>query len=185
MKKLDMAELRSKIDVDGLYVDYGVLRSVLSVEDVAKDSEVQLSEPTVEGECRGNCPKCKKEKSLALNINTSRFKCFSKGCNLKGGGVIDFFSKVNDVSAKESSHLLACAYGIQPYSPEPAAEHIGKPQSQVKRNAAVPPDANRGAVMRDEFEDLKARFDRLSNLVWKYMLEHDASEGVADQHDLN
>ncbi len=34
--------------------------------------------------------------------------------------MIDFFSKLNEVPAKEASHLLACAYGIQPYSQEEA-----------------------------------------------------------------
>ena len=70
MKKLDVAELRSKINMDGRYVDFGLLRSALTVSSVARDSGVLLSEPTFEGECRGTCPKCKKEKSFTLNLNT-------------------------------------------------------------------------------------------------------------------
>lgn len=185
MKNLDVAELRSKIDVDALYVDFGVLRSALSVSNVARDSGVQLSEPTFEGECRGTCPKCKKEKSFVLNINTNRFNCFSKGCNLKGGGAIDFFSRLNAVSAKDASHLLACAYGIQPYSSEPVAGQNGKPNLQQNGEVAEtePAPANGGMVTRSEFDDLKARIERLSNILWNHMLENDAPGGIADEYD--
>ncbi len=55
-------------------------------------------------------------------MNTNRFNCFAKNCVLKGGGVIDFFAKLYEVPAKEASHLLACAYGIQPYTQEIGAE---------------------------------------------------------------
>ncbi len=47
--------------------------------------------------------------------------------------MIDFCAKLYEVSAKEASHLLACAYGIQPYTQEmavseshPAKESIGE-----------------------------------------------------------
>jgi CHC2 zinc finger len=186
MKKLDVAELRSKIDMDALYVDFGVLRSAVSVANVARDSGVELSVPSFEGECRGTCPKCKKEKSFTVNINTNRFNCFGKGCNLKGGGAIDFFSKLNEVSAKDASHLLACAYGIQPYSSdEPVAEQNGKPKPnpQVNGNGADSEPANRGLFTRSEFDDLKARFERLSNIVWTHMLENDAPGGIAEEYD--
>ncbi|MBA4184423.1 MAG: hypothetical protein H0X49_10485, partial [Acidobacteria bacterium] len=79
---------------------------------------IELSEPSKEGECRARCPKCAKDRSFALNTNSNRFNCFAKGCNLKGGGVIDFFGKLYETTAKEASHLLACAYGIQPYFQE-------------------------------------------------------------------
>src|SRR5688572_28890949 len=151
MKNLDVAELRSKIDVDGLYVDFGVLRSALSVVDVARDSGVQLSEPTFEGECRGTCPKCKKEKSLTLNISSNRFNCFGKGCNLRGGGAIDFFSKLNDVPAKDASHLLAYAYDFQPYGSELIAEQNGDTNPQLD-DGAESPQASRRVVTRAEFD---------------------------------
>jgi hypothetical protein len=116
MVNLDVAQLRPKLDLEGKYVDFSVLRTALSVAAIARDLNITLTEPTKEGECRGNCPKCQKEKSFSLNISTNRFNCFAKGCVLKGGGVIDFFGKLFEVSAKEASHLLACAYGISPYT---------------------------------------------------------------------
>lgn len=203
MQKLDVAELRSKIDMDGMYVDFALLRSALTVANVARDSGVQLSEPTFDGECRGTCPKCRKEKSFTVNVNTNRFNCFGKGCKLKGGGVIDFFSRLNEVSAKDSSHLLACAYGIQPYSSEPVAtqngnhepEAIPNPKSnqtqQVNEVEPKPlqvameptPKISRGAVTRSEFDDLKMRFDRLSKFVYKYLLDLDDPGGIADEYD--
>jgi hypothetical protein len=121
MVNFDIAELRSKIDTEKLFVDFGILRAALSVVKVVRDLDVTLSEPSREGECRGRCPKCQKEKSFSLNINTNRFNCFAKGCTLKGGGVIDFCAKLYEVSAKEASHLVACAYGIQPYNQAVAA----------------------------------------------------------------
>lgn len=187
MKNLDVAELRSKIDIENLYVDFGILRSTLSVSTVAQDLGVELSEPSFEGECRGTCPKCKKEKSFTLNINTNRFNCFGKGCKLKGGGVIDFFSKLNEVSAKETSHLLACAYGIQPYSSEQVTGQNGNPNQEANGNGTrpehEPAQTNRGVVTREEFEDLKARFERLSNYVWDQMLKNDTPVGITYEYE--
>lgn len=176
MKKLDVAELRSKIDMDGLYVDFAVIRTALTVADVARDSGVELSAPSFEGECRGTCPLCGKDKSFTVNINTNRFNCFGKGCNLKGGGVIDFFSKLNKVSSKDSSHLLACAYGIQPYS---SGEPVGGSQTTKKPSLAKPParveikqpDRSGEAVNRAEFDALNHRVERLSTIVWSLLFE--------------
>jgi DNA primase len=123
MVNLDMAKLRPKLDLENKYVDFSFLRSALTVEKLVRDLEIKLSDPTKENECRAKCPKCEKDRSFCLNVSTNRFKCFGKGCDLKGGGVIDFFARINEVSAKESSHLLACAYGIAPYNSEtPLAE---------------------------------------------------------------
>ncbi len=97
---MEIAELRSKIGMEKLYVDFSVIRTALSVATLTKDLQVLLSESSKEGECRGVCPKCGKEKSFSLNINTNRFNCFAKGCLLKGGGVIDFFAKLYGVTAK-------------------------------------------------------------------------------------
>lgn len=121
MVNLEIAQLRSKIDTEKLYVEFGLLRHALSVAKIVKDLNISLSEANKEGECRASCPKCQKEKSFSLNINTNRFNCFAKGCVLKGGGVIDFFAKLFEVSAKEASHLLACAYSISPYTQALAA----------------------------------------------------------------
>ena len=136
MVNLDVEEPRSKIDLNNLYVDFGILRNALSVITVAKDSGISLSEPTFEGEFRGKCPKCGKQRSLAVNINTNRFNCFTKSCAFKGGGAIDFFARLNETSAKGASHLLACAYGIQPYCAGPIPESNGKtePQESLKKN---------------------------------------------------
>lgn len=115
---MEIAELRSKIDTEKLYVEFSVIRTALSVAGIARDLQLSLSEPSKEGERRGACPKCGKDRAFCLNINTNRFNCFAKGCTLKGGGVIDFFAKLFEVSAKESSHMLAYVYGIQPYTHE-------------------------------------------------------------------
>ena len=120
MVNLDTAELRLNLDLEGKYVDFSLLRTSLTVTKLIEDLQIALSEPSKEGECRGKCPKCDKDRSFSLNTNTSRFNCFAKGCALKGGGVIDFCAKLYGVPAKEASHLLACAYSIQPYDGETA-----------------------------------------------------------------
>jgi len=144
MVNLNIAELRLQIDLEGKYVDFGFLRTALMVAEIVGDINISLSGANKEGECRGQCPKCQKEKSFSLNINTNRFNCFAKGCTLKGGGVIDFFAKLYEVSAKEASHLLACAYGVQPYTQEPVTIDIqanGKPAAEptpIKREVKQP-----------------------------------------------
>lgn len=187
MKKLDVAELRSKIDTDGRYVDFAILRTALTVSTIARDSGVQLTEPTFEGECRGTCPKCDQEKSFTVNVNTNRFNCFGKGCTLKGAGVIDFFSKLNQISAKDTSHLLAYAYGIQPYSSEPVLEENGSknqsPKPAIQSNGVEFSPSIEGPVTRSEFNDLKARFDKLSRLVFVYALGDDDPGGIAEEYD--
>lgn len=175
MVKLEIEKLRPKLDLEGKYVDFNTLRTALSVEKLVKDFDVNLTDPTNEGECRATCPKCKKQRSFALNINTNRFNCFTKGCFLKGGGVIDFVAKLFEVPAKEASHLLAYAYGIQPYSREPVSE--SKTNEKVvseKPPAAVQtkqPDQGREVVSREEFDELKQRFERLSIIVWTHLFE--------------
>ena len=140
MVNLDAAEQRLKLDLDGKYVDFNLLRTALTVVKVAGDLGIKLTEPTKEGERRGKCPKCGKDRSFCLNANTSRFKCFAKGCNLKGGGVIDFCAKLYEMSAKESSHLLAYAYGVQPYDSD---EPVGETQFIDKSNESPTPEQNR------------------------------------------
>jgi hypothetical protein len=121
MVNLDVAELRSKLNLETKYVEFSLIRTSLTVTALVADLNISLLEPTKEGECRGKCPKCGKDRSFVLNIETNRFNCFAKGCILKGGGVIDFYSKLLEVTAKEASHLLACAYGIQPYAKDSEA----------------------------------------------------------------
>lgn len=173
MVNLDVGELRSKIDINGLYVDFGILRSALNISTVAKDSGISLSEPTYEGESRGKCPKCGKQRSLSLNINTNRFYCFTKNCAFKGGGAIDFFARLNDTSAKDASHLLACAYGIQPYNSGSVPEPNGKPKKEEAVENTEEPKEGKDVVSREEFDELKARFERFTSIVWVYMLEND------------
>lgn len=178
MVNLDRAELRSKLDLDGKYVDFSLLRTALTVEKVVRDLDINLSAPSKEGECRGTCPKCAKDRSFSLNINTNRFNCFTKGCFLKGGGVIDFFAKLYEVTAKEASHLLACAYGIQPYSSEPVEESqpSAKPVAAPKEKPpaevqTIQPEQSRGVVSREEFDALTNKVERLSLIVWSQMFE--------------
>jgi hypothetical protein len=140
MVNLDVAELRPKLDLEGKYVDFNLLRTALSAWKVVTDLDVFLSEPNKEGECRSTCPKCGKEKSFSLNINTNRFNCFAKGCHLKGGGVIDFCAKLYEVSAKEASHLIACAYGIQPYGEEVVVADNNHPPNEKSFVEDAPPD---------------------------------------------
>lgn len=176
MSKLDLGILRPKLDLDGKYVDFGVLRTSLSVAAVVKDLETNLTAPTKEGECRATCPKCRKERSFALNVNTNRFNCFGKACILKGGGVIDLIAKLWEVPAKEASHLLACAYGIQPYTSEPVAATVVETKTMV---VETPPSElierrkrTREMITRDEFDELYDRVERLSHLVWSQMFEN-------------
>lgn len=183
MFKLDVVELRPKIDMEGRYADFGQIRSLLSVSTVAEDSGVHFSDPSFEGEMRGRCPACGKDKSLAVNINTNRFNCFGKGCILKGGGVIDFFSKLNSITSKEACHLLSCAYGLPPYSSESEPVKPKDINPTIRDNGVESTPAPNGPVTRSEFNDLKARFDRLSTFFWSYMLEHDDPGGIAEEYD--
>ena len=89
--------------------------------------------------------------------------------------MIDFVAKLFEVPAKEASHYLACAYGIQPYSSEPVSE--SKPQEKAISETATAqvetkqPDLSREAVSREEFDDLEKRFERLSHVVWSLLFE--------------
>jgi hypothetical protein len=192
MTKLILKELRPKLDLETKYVDFSVLRTALSVAIVAGDLETNLSEATKDGECRGKCPKCRKDRSFALNINTNRFHCFAKGCVLKGGGVIDLIAKLYEVPAKEASHILACAYGIQPYSREPvkeSAEENQKSQQQPPEEviSAIPesPQENRevALVNRAEFEALQNKVERLSMIVWSQLFENGEIDEPAELFD--
>lgn len=140
MVNLDAAELRSKIDVETKYVDFSLIRASLPVTVLVTDLNIFLSEPTEEGECRGKCPKCGKNRSFVLNVSTNRFKCFAKGCNLKGGGVIDFYSKLIEVTAKEASHLLARAYAIQPYAKDSEAITPSTVEKPTDKNLPAEPE---------------------------------------------
>lgn len=185
--KIDPEQLQAKMDMESKYVDFHVLRTALSVYTLLETDE-SLSKPNEDGECRGRCPKCNKDRSFALNINKNRFNCFNKGCDLKGGGVIDFASKLYDLPAKEAAHLLACAYGIQPYTAEDSGESDQDENGSRNESREVSdqkPDhalnsKNGEHITRAEFDevkgkytDLQKRFERLSNVVFGYMLEHD------------
>jgi hypothetical protein len=183
MTNIDVVELRRKIDLDGRYVDFAEVRTALQVSTVAEDSGVHLSDPSYEGELRGKCPLCLKDKSLAINMNTNRFNCFGKGCSLKGGGVIDFFTKLYHVTSKDASHMLACAYGIAPYSSEPGEEKTKAINPRIRGKVVENPGENGEIVTRSEFNELKIRFDRLSSFVWNHVLDNSDPGGIADEYD--
>jgi hypothetical protein len=180
MINLDMAELRPKIDLENKYVDFSLLRTALTVAKVVGDLNVALTKASKEGECRGKCPKCGKDRSFALNVNTNRFNCFAKGCILKGGGVIDLFAKLHEVPAKDASHLLACAYGIQPYSQEPVSAESAEDKKtpvKAKSSQSIPIGET---VSREEFTALSDKVERLSTLIWSLMLERGEIEEDQD-----
>ncbi len=158
MVNLDVARLRSKLDLENKYVDFSILRTSLTVFKVVGDLDVEMTEPNKEGECRGRCPKCEKDRSFCVNADTNRFNCFAKGCCLKGGGVIDFFAKLYEVPAKDASHLLACAYGIQPYTSDESVEEvqpIRKPVEQI--TAATSAEPKREATKTEAVKESKLR----------------------------
>jgi len=158
MVNLDVAQLRPKLDLENKYVDFSVLRTSLTVFKVVGDLDVEMTEPNREGECRGKCPKCEKDRSFCVNADTNRFNCFAKGCGLKGGGVIDFFSKLYAVPAKDASHLLACAYGIQPYtSAESVGETTQPTRKPVENAAALPAEPKREATKTEAVKESKLR----------------------------
>ena len=177
--KPNFVELRSQLDLESKYVEFSLLRTALTVVKVVTDLEVYLIETKEEGEFRGTCPKCQKERSFALNINTNRFNCFNKSCILKGGGVIDFVGKFLEVTAKEASHLLACAYGIQPYSSEPVEENpiveINLEKRIIEDKPLIPAtnqiERKREAISRAEFDALREKVERLSMIVWSNLFE--------------
>jgi hypothetical protein len=194
MIELDLDALRSEIDLENKYVDFSLIRTSLTVERVVSDLDVILSAPTKEGECRATaCPKCSKERSFVLNINTNRFNCFNKGCFLKGGGVIDFVARLYEIPAKEASHLLACVYGIQPYDSaagaggiipgrEAAAVTASPAEQPPPATAKTEPSATReqsreaGVISRAEFEKLEQKVERLSTIVWSILFERSEIE---------
>ncbi len=193
MGNMDIGYLRPQIDMEKKYVDFSVLRTALNISVVAKDLGVKLSEPSYEGECRAKCPKCGKERSLSVNINTGRFYCFAKSCPFKGGGAIDLFSRLHEISAKEASHLLACGYGITPYGgevlpekaevesvPESVEETTGE-QPEEKKAVAVSEDQS--WVSKKDFKELESRFERLSNLLFGHLLECDRPNEFANEYD--
>lgn len=176
MVKFDVAELRSKIDVAGKYVDFNSVRTSVTVLSLAELFAQPIGQPSKEGECRANCPKCKKTRCFALNINTNRFNCFNTSCKFKGSGVIDFTQKLFEVAAKEAAHLIACAYGIQPYS----SDNSGVSKADTKEinvesredpEQITEPINNSDFVTQAEFNRLKEQVANLSTLVWSLMFE--------------
>ncbi len=175
--KLDLEPLRQKIDLDSKYVDFMTVKGSLMVLTVVEDIGINLNEPNQDGECRGDCPCCEHQKSFSLNINTERFNCFNTDCDMKGAGVITFASKLFETDAKEACHLLACAYGIQPYN----AEFVGASLSKLKElEEREDTETNNHFVLRSEYDDLQERhndlreeFNRFRNMVYEFMLEQD------------
>jgi hypothetical protein len=177
MTKINLSELRPRLDLEAKYVDFNSIRTAVNILTVVESMELKITEPNKEGESRGDCPKCKKPRSFAFNINTNRFNCFNKGCGFRGGGAIDFTSKLFDLTAKEASHLIACAYGIQPYSADNGGDDHIERTAMIEQNREVnkrqPPGKDNDYVSRIEFEKMKTDFDRFRNVVYVYMLEND------------
>lgn len=172
-----MEFLRKNTDLKGKYVDFNTIRGCLTVLTVAEDVGTKLNEPNEDGECRGDCPKCEKQRSFSLNINSNRFNCFNTECDVKGAGVITFASKLFDTEAKEACHLLACAYGIQPYTAEFSGASLSKLKNPEKREVE---ERNSHFVLRDDYQvletkhnELRKEFNRLRNIVYEFMLEQE------------
>lgn len=175
--KIDLAYLRQNIDLEKKYVDFHIIRNFLSILRVAEDVGVNFNEPNTDGECRGDCPKCDKQRSFSLNINSTLFNCFDAKCDLKGSGVIDFASKLFATDSQEACHLLACAYGIQPYIAAFSGASLAKLIESEKEESGK---TENYYVLRSDFEALEAKhselrteFNRLRNIVYTYMLEQE------------
>jgi hypothetical protein len=173
MVNLDTAKLRPKLDLENKYVDFSLLRATLTIEKLVTDLGIKLSAPSKENECRAKCPKCEKDRSFCLNISTNRFNCFAKGCDLKGGGVIDFFARLYEVSAKEASHLLACAYAIAPYNSEtPLAETQPVNRLDDETQAAQ----SREAMAAEESADVSQTVPPITPLHLIASIEHQLAQ---------
>lgn len=184
MVKFDVGKLRPKLDLEGKYVDFSLIRAGLSVPTLIKDLELPLTNPDKDGECRGRCPKCSKDRAFAVNINTNRFNCFNTNCLFKGGGVIDFTAKLYEVPAKEASHLIACAYGIVPYIAEDNGAGGGttKKTRRQGREVSVKKDQTLkipSPVSREEFDQLNDKVTTISKLVWSLLFD----SGQIDKSD--
>lgn len=185
--KIDIEYLRQKTDLEGKYVDFNTIRGCLTVLTVAEDVGTGFSEPNDDGECRGDCPKCDKQRSFSLNINSNRFNCFNTKCDLKGAGVITFASKLFDKDAKEACHLLACAYGIQPYSTEFNGASLSKLKDLGKKEVEKTKDY---FVLRIDYEkletkhnDLRKEFNQLRNIFYNFMLEQEEENTETYEND--
>lgn len=84
--------------------------------------------------------------------------------------MIDFIAKLWQVPAKEAAHLLACAYGIQPYNQAVTIENQSREIQPEKRKSNMP--ESREVVRRAEFTKLEGKVERLTTLVWSLMFEN-------------
>ena len=165
MDNLNILSFEPSTDPDNQFVDFSLIRESISIEQFIADSGVtKLSEPNEEGEARGKCPTCEKERAFALNVGKNQFNCFSKQCKLKGGGVIDFASKLYKLSAKEASHLLACAYGLEPYDKRGES----KQPAQTKKEAPKASNGQMVSISKKELDRLNrkaAKYDQITQVV--------------------
>lgn len=95
-------------------IEFADVRNLVSLKQLTDYLAIQLSKRN-ETEFRGNCPKCNKV-NLAINLESNYFKCFTKGCLMKGSGVIDFMNKGYSINnSVTSAHILACIFQILIY----------------------------------------------------------------------
>ncbi len=103
----------------------------------------KLSEPSQKGECRGLCPLHEeKTPSFCVNVNSASFNCF--GCG-KGGGPIQFYAAIKNVSVFEASAELLRMYGqngngrpsTSSRKPAPERQEVAPPADVVPPASAV------------------------------------------------
>lgn len=175
METMDMEELRLRIDLENRYVEFDSLRSAVTLASLVDRLGMEVIETGENGEVRARCPKCGHGRSLAMNLESGRFNCFSKSCTFRGGGVIDFFGKLHGVFAKESAHLLAALFEVEPYNEKEAdKEKESDPGPRNKKSGEGNSTGGDGAVTRDEFERLDRKVSRLSSMVLSYLLDDQA-----------
>gem|GEM_PF-896805 len=97
----------------------------------------RLSDPSQKGECRGLCPLHEeKTASFWVNVYDGSFKCF--GCG-KGGGPVQFYAAMKNISPFEASAELLRMYGDngngRAHGRKTAPERMPKP---APLNDAVP-----------------------------------------------
>jgi len=98
----------------------------------------KLSEPSQKGECRGLCPLHKeKTASFWVNVNDGSFKCF--GCG-KGGGPIQFYGFIKNLSPFEASAALLRMYGENGKG-RPSARGRKGGAEQIEKTAELAPAA--------------------------------------------
>jgi len=97
----------------------------------------KLSKPSQKGECRGLCPLHEeKTASFWVNVHDGSFKCF--GCG-KGGGPVQFYAAIKNLSPFEAAAELLRIYGDNGNGRAPARGRKTAPQPMPKCIPPAPP----------------------------------------------